>query len=96
MKSYERKGQLYFYCPGCDEPHSVSIDPERAREMRDGSKPCWKWNGSTESPTLEPSVNYPGHCHFYVRDGKIQFLSDSSHTLAGQTVDLPDWQGYEA
>lgn len=30
-------------------------------------------------------------CHCIVTDGKIQFLSDSSHALAGQTVDLPDW-----
>lgn len=33
-------------------------------------------------------------CHSFVRDGKIEFLSDSTHKLAGQTVDLPplpDW-----
>lgn len=30
-------------------------------------------------------------CHSFVTDGKIQFLSDSTHDLAGQTVDLPDW-----
>jgi hypothetical protein len=29
-------------------------------------------------------------CHSYVTDGKIQFLADCSHALAGQTVDLPD------
>lgn len=29
-------------------------------------------------------------CHSFVRDGKIQFLTDSTHHLAGQTVDLPD------
>lgn len=28
-------------------------------------------------------------CHSFVRDGKIEFLSDCSHSLAGQTVDLP-------
>ncbi len=30
-------------------------------------------------------------CHSFVTDGKIQFLSDCSHALAGQTVDLPDF-----
>lgn len=30
-------------------------------------------------------------CHSFVRDGRIEFLSDSTHTLAGQTVDLPPW-----
>lgn len=30
-------------------------------------------------------------CHSFVTDGKIQFLSDCTHELAGQTVELPDW-----
>lgn len=29
-------------------------------------------------------------CHSFVRDGRIQFLSDCTHSLAGQTVDLPE------
>lgn len=27
-------------------------------------------------------------CHSFVRDGRIEFLADSTHALAGQTVDL--------
>jgi len=30
-------------------------------------------------------------CHTFVTDGRIQFLGDCTHALAGQTVDLPDW-----
>lgn len=30
-------------------------------------------------------------CHSFVTDGRIQFLADCSHTLAGKTVDLPAW-----
>jgi len=30
-------------------------------------------------------------CHSFVTDGRIQYLSDCTHSLAGQTVDLPDW-----
>jgi hypothetical protein len=30
------------------------------------------------------------HCHSFVRDGRVQFLADCSHALAGQTVDLPE------
>ena len=37
--------------------------------------------------TFEPR---PLVCHSYVTDGRIQFLSDCTHALAGQTVDLPD------
>lgn len=37
--------------------------------------------------TKEPRV-----CHSFVTDGRIQFLSDCTHHLAGQTVDLPDFE----
>jgi hypothetical protein len=30
-------------------------------------------------------------CHSFVVDGRIQFLGDCTHHLAGQTVDLPPW-----
>lgn len=30
-------------------------------------------------------------CHSFVTDGRIQFLTDCTHALAGQTVDLPVW-----
>lgn len=32
-----------------------------------------------------------GICHSFVRAGMIEFLSDSTHDLAGQTVPLPDY-----
>ena len=32
----------------------------------------------------------PTVCHSFVTDGKIQFLSDSTHALSGQTVELPE------
>ena len=30
-------------------------------------------------------------CHLFLTDGKIQFLPDCTHKLAGQTVELPDY-----
>jgi len=62
----------------------------------------WTFNGNDEAPTFSPSLllngqNPPRICHSYVTDGRIQFLGDSTHALAGQTVDLPDypekWRG---
>lgn len=38
---------------------------------------------------------WPGRdtvCHSFVNDGRIQFLGDCTHALAGQTVDLPPWE----
>ena len=93
-------GQAYFVCPGCTayagywQVHAVSIDPARARQMRDGSKPCWSFNRDVERPTLAPSVNYPDWCHFFVRDGQIEYQGDCKHGMAGQTVELPEWTGF--
>lgn len=39
-----------------------------------------------------------GICHSFVRDGRIEFLSDCTHALAGTTVDIPlvtTWRGDE-
>lgn len=35
------------------------------------------------------------HCHSFVTDGMIQFLTDCTHSLAGQTVPLADLPGSE-
>jgi Family of unknown function (DUF6527) len=64
---------------------------------REGT-PCWTWNGSTESPTLRPSlltrvtktIGEEIVCHSWVTDGRVEFLGDCTHELAGLTVDLLD------
>ena len=30
-------------------------------------------------------------CHSYIREGMIEFLTDSTHALAGKTVPLGEW-----
>jgi len=34
-------------------------------------------------------------CHTFVTDGRIQFLDDCTHALAGQTVELPPFDSKE-
>lgn len=54
---------------------------------------CWTWNGDTESPTLKPSIKTTGMdwvCHTWINDGKVQFLSDSTHEHTGKTMDILD------
>jgi len=73
--------------------------PVIQRGTREGTG-CWTWNGSTDAPTLRPSVLTQGYrgehvrfrCHSWINDGQAQFLSDCSHDMAGQTVDLLDVQ----
>lgn len=82
----DAKVHYYFLCPGCDEIHGIDE----------------KWSfpgGDVEKPTFHPSVlvrHYRGgkefaRCHSFIREGKIQFLGDCSHSLKNQTVDLPDF-----
>ena len=55
--------------------------------------PQWKWNGDTEKPTLQPSMltcDGMHTCHSFVIDGVVQFLSDCTHELRGQSVELLD------
>lgn len=85
---------ILFRCPGCDDNHQIVWQsPESS------PRECWTWNGSLELPTFTPSVlvrygivrGIDRRCHSYVTDGRIQYLGDSTHALAGQTVDLPPW-----
>jgi hypothetical protein len=85
-------GGLMFWCAGCDTPHRVGVGG--------GNGPQWTWNGDVDRPTFSPSVlvmmrtrawTTPQVCHSFVTDGRIQYLSDCTHALAGQTVELADW-----
>lgn len=38
-----------------------------------------------------PQTKVESVCHSFVTDGRIQFLTDCTHALAGQTVDIPPW-----
>ncbi len=81
-------GQLIFECPGCDHAHGVYSKPTGHPQ----GGPSWDWNGSMDKPTFSPSILVQGEhrCHSFVREGKIQYLVDCSHGLAGQTVELPE------
>jgi len=87
-----------WWCPGCDMAHQYIVGA--------GEGPRWTFNGKMdvsvvdgkrEGPTFTPSLlnSRPGHrCHLFMADGRIQFLGDCEHSLAGQTVDMvpvPEW-----
>lgn len=87
LKLTETDGIMHLWCPGCDRAHPMHVAPRPV---------AWDWNGSLEAPTFSPSLlvyPHPGQprCHSFITDGRIQFLADCEHALAGHTVDLPDW-----
>jgi hypothetical protein len=80
-------------CPACGYGHLFRTVPHE-------NLPVWSFNGDRDKPTFSPSmlVNSRAHvtnpsailCHSFVREGRIEFLSDCSHAMAGQTVELPE------
>lgn len=99
-----RNGELYGYahwCPGCKHAHVFHTI------KASDSAPCWTFDGNMEMPTFSPSMRefYPEMknpdgsvrrpektlCHYFLKDGEIEFLNDSTcHDLRGKIV-LPDF-----
>lgn len=90
-----------FKCPGCRGPQQLPIKGPKAWQWNNSmDKPTFKpsvlawWGGpDPKSPVNKHGVpwNERKHvCHSFVTDGKIQFLGDCTHKLAGQTVELPE------
>jgi hypothetical protein len=88
-----------IHCPGCARRHILFTQPWKNSAGSNG--PVWTFNGNVEKPTFGPSLvvheakwddgSIAHHrCHSFIRDGRIQYLSDCGHALAGQTVDLPE------
>ena len=75
-----------FWCPGCECAHGIWTDEDPNQIPSDH----WTITGLPEKPTIVPSILSSGmlRCHLFVRDGKIEFLDECEHALAGKTVDM--------
>jgi len=87
----EYSDMLKFFCPACGKEHIVSIGPRSFWQQ------MWTFNGNFDKPTIRASVlvttKLPDRelrCHSFVTDGKIEYLADCTHELAGKTVELPE------
>lgn len=94
---------LGFWCPGCEEMHVVNsgwtFDGNYEKPTFSPSilvtvghytpshrGDCWcTWNERHPNDSTRFKCS---RCHSFVRNGRIEFLSDCSHALAGQTVEL--------
>lgn len=93
-------GRVLFWCPGCDEAHAITEGPwtwngdlERPTFTPSVLVGGIQWDTSSgfHKPNHTAAPGEPIVCHSFVTDGRIQFLTDSTHALAGQTVDVPGW-----
>lgn len=98
-------GTLAFWCEGCRSYHGVCIDKDKPVHWDfngDYNKPTIRPSilvRGTIPPTDEEVKRILNHetfepvefrCHSFITDGKIQYLSDCTHKLAGQTVELEE------
>lgn len=81
-------GKYVFFCPGCNDYHIVNTNPKE-------SFPYHTLTGNLKKPTIRASVLSIGnknvgkhHCHSFITKGRISFLKDCTHELAGKTVDM--------
>lgn len=80
-----------FWCPGCKAVHAIYTNL--------ADRHNWQFDGNLEEPTFSPSLlrhanKVSPRCHTFVRKGQIEFLGDCEHDLKGQTVQIPEWKGW--
>lgn len=99
--------RVLFHCPGCDDNHQIGVgtwtfngDLERPTFTPSVLVRAIQWDVETYpretfKRRAERHAGVPAGehtvCHSFVTDGRIQFLGDCTHELAGQIVDLPEW-----
>ncbi|MBS7553536.1 ammonia monooxygenase [Ancylobacter dichloromethanicus] len=95
-------GGLMFRCPGCNMGHMVRVGEgpgPRWGYNGDSERPTftpsinvtWSEPSDVSEDFDDTSKDKRMVCHSFVTDGRIQFLGDCTHALAGQTVELPGW-----
>lgn len=103
VEDSDGNSRVLFWCPGCREGHQVYV----GTWTWNGSLEQPTFTPSVLIRGHQwPGEEYPEHfkaahaavpaggetvCHTFVTDGRIQFLGDCTHELAGQTVNLPTW-----
>jgi hypothetical protein len=98
-----------FFCPACKRPHSIRLGEHGWHWNQSVDAPTFTPSVAVtcKQLTQDEHGNWLGgrvrdaeghaidtYCHSFVTDGNIQFLSDSTHSLAGQTVPLSTWSEF--
>lgn len=101
LKARRSRGSIIFLCPGCGRVHVLRVDGNADPKWtfnEDYENPTFTPSILTHGKKITEDGNFTKDaegnpidvtCHSYVTDGNIQFLADTTHELAGQTVALP-------
>jgi hypothetical protein len=95
-------GCIAYWCPGCQCAHVMLLKTVFTK----GPHWTFNYNPflPTFTPSFHETYSEPvdwdnpdgpkverSQCHCIVTDGKIQYLSDCEHELAGKLIELPDF-----
>lgn len=97
------RGSLYYRCPGCKGEHSIPVLVGKKEANH------WEWNGDLIKPVVSPSVKhtYPESfykqnpkarrycCHYFIREGVIEYCGDSSHDQSGMKLPMTAFTEHE-
>ena len=101
--SSEERGGYQHWCPGCERLHYIRVKGDAPIWSFNGDidKPTFApsvritYNGRDAGQVRYDDDGKPHRapascCHYFLTGGQLQFCGDSTHALAGRTVDLPD------
>lgn len=71
---------------------SVDVKSGHYMDSHQPGSSCWCTYNKEHPEDAEDGFECM-HCHSFVTNGTIRFLTDSTHALAGQEVPLPDLPG---
>jgi hypothetical protein len=101
-KGEDQGGRVFHshWCPGCGEMHvifanwtfdgnvtSPTFSPSVLITGKETVKVNGKWTGEWVLDVKGNAVE--SRCHYFLKEGKLEYLSDCTHKLAGQTIPLP-------
>lgn len=104
VERHDGGSYVWFWCEGCETHHAIdptkwtfngdvdrptfspSVLVRHTKLTREGEAMIERGDRPPDGSDRYPSVDYV--CHSFVTEGRIQYLGDSTHALAGQTIDL--------
>lgn len=95
-------GCLAFWCPGCGISHTIQHGAgpgPRWGWNGNVDRPTFTpsvlvtWSEPSDNPDefADTTKDVKKACHTFVTDGRIQYLGDCTHALAGQTVPMVEF-----
>lgn len=101
-------GFVAFYCQGCGFAHILNVSDSNDGPLWDfdGNNESPTFSPSVLVKHTHPKghtntnpapADYNGEmvtdiCHSFVKEGRIEYLNDCTHELAGKTLDMVDFK----